>query len=518
MKKNFSVNIGKRLFNIDEDAYECLNGYLGRLRNFFSVDEGREEILTDIEMRIAELLEQKAEQRGQGIVVIEFVQEVIREMGEPGQLSDNEEAKPHDSNSSRIIGKLYRDPVNRKVGGVAAGLAAFFGIDPLWIRLIFVISTLLYGSGPIIYIVLWLILPEAQTTSEKLEMQRQLINIGTLREELASAGKGIKASSGSFLGSIGDFLRNVFEIVARLIGWFIQLFGRLAGLFLLLLVFGAFIAMIPAFLVREDLGVGGYNFDSVTMHQVFQWMVPGTSDQWMFYLAFLLVAISLTGLLIYSGLRLMLKWPPLKWPVVLAFILIFFAGVLVTGTAFFRYSRTTDSPVSERSNANYSISSDRLHINSGPWEVQKFLNPLSENGANKYESGVLGEINLSLRPAPGDSLIISLIKNASSTNKEKAREFAGRLVYNYQISDTLLTIDPYFIMPYDDGMQYQELSVIVGIPVNREVFIDQDICWKARYSDFHNSDNDGGLYVMTTSGLMKKEAPALASDSTTVVK
>ncbi|NTW25300.1 MAG: PspC domain-containing protein, partial [Lentimicrobium sp.] len=317
MKKNFSVNIGKRLFNIDEDAYECLNGYLGRLRNFFSVDEGREEILTDIEMRIAELLEQKAEQRGQGIVVIEFVQEVIREMGEPGQLSDNEEAKPHDSNSSRIIGKLYRDPVNRKVGGVAAGLAAFFGIDPLWIRLIFVISTLLYGSGPIIYIVLWLILPEAQTTSEKLEMQRQLINIGTLREELASAGKGIKASSGSFLGSIGDFLRNVFEIVARLIGWFIQLFGRLAGLFLLLLVFGAFIAMIPAFLVREDLGVGGYNFDSVTMHQVFQWMVPGTSDQWMFYLAFLLVAISLTGLLIYSGLRLMLKWPPLKWPVVL---------------------------------------------------------------------------------------------------------------------------------------------------------------------------------------------------------
>jgi len=79
MKKNFSVNIGKRLFNIDEDAYECLNGYLGRLRNFFAVDEGHEEILTDIEMRIAELLEQKAEQSGQGIVVIEFVQEVIRE-------------------------------------------------------------------------------------------------------------------------------------------------------------------------------------------------------------------------------------------------------------------------------------------------------------------------------------------------------------------------------------------------------------------------------------------------------
>ncbi|MCO5265102.1 MAG: PspC domain-containing protein [Lentimicrobium sp.] len=134
MKKNFSVNIGKRLFNIDEDAYESLNSYLGRLRSYFLADESHEEILADIEMRIAELLEQKVTQRGQGIVVYEFVQEVINEMGEPGQLSGNGE-EPVQSSAAKPTGKLFRDPVNHKVGGVASGISAFFGINPLWIRL-----------------------------------------------------------------------------------------------------------------------------------------------------------------------------------------------------------------------------------------------------------------------------------------------------------------------------------------------------------------------------------------------
>jgi phage shock protein PspC (stress-responsive transcriptional regulator) len=518
MKKNFSVNIGKRLFNIDEDAFECLNNYLGRLRHYFSADEGHEEILSDIEMRIAELLQQKIEAMGQGIVILEYIQEVINEMGEPGQLSDAENNSAKQAASSKTTGKLFRDPVNRKVGGVAAGISAFFGIDPVWLRLIFILSTLLYGSGPIIYLILWIILPEAQTTSEKLEMQRQTINIGTLRDELASAGNGIKRSSSSFLGAFGEFLRNAVEIFARLIGWFFQLFGRLAGLMMLLLVLSAFIAMIPLFLVREDMGFGGFNFNSVTLYQVFKWMVPGTSDQWLFYLSFLLIVTSLIGLLIYSGLRLMLKWPPLRWPVVLAFILIFFAGVVTTGTALFRYSRTTDFTSTERSNSNYVMPGKRLHITSGPWDVQKFMNPLTDSSLSNFDSRVLGEINLSLRPAPGDSLMISLIRNAAATKNEKALEFARSMVYNYQMLDTLLTIDPYFIMPYNDGMRYQELNVVIGIPVNSEIFLDPEISWKVRYNDFNNSDCDGGIYQMTASGLVKEKTEIPVADSTAMIK
>jgi phage shock protein PspC (stress-responsive transcriptional regulator) len=518
MKKNFSVNIGKRLFNIDEDAYECLNSYLSRLRGYFSTEEGRDEILADIEMRIAELLELKVEAKGQGIIILDYIQEVIKEMGEPGQLSDNEEIRPKDTTQQRTTGKLFRDPVNRKVGGVAAGLSAFFGIDPVWFRLIFVFSTLLYGSGPVIYIILWLILPEAQTTSEKLEMQRQSVNIGTLRNELASAGKGIQKTGSSFFGSLGSFLRNVFEIAARLIRWFFQLFGRLTGLLMLFLVLLFYVGIGLALLVRDHVGMGGYQFDSVTQYQVFQWMVPGTSDRWLFYVAFLLVLVAISGLLIYGGLRLLLKWPPLRWPVAIAFVLILFAGFLTAGTAIYRYSRTTDVSDSVSQYNSIIMPSGKLYIQSGPWDFEKFLNPLSGNIGKNTDSEVLGEINLSFRPAPGDSLILTLIRSASSTSRSRSVEFASNIKYSWDISDTLLLINPYYLMPYDDGMHYQELNVIVGIPVNKKIYLDPAISWKVRYSDFKDSNSDGGDYLMTTSGLVRKMEEIQSADSTALLK
>jgi len=518
MKKNFSVNIGKRLFNIDDDAYECLNSYLGRLRNYFSAEEGREEIIADIEMRIAELLEQRVETKGQGIVILDFIQEVIREMGEPDQLSDSEDVRPKETAQQRTTGKLFRDPVNRKVGGVAAGLSAFFGIDPVWLRLIFVISTLLYGSGPVIYIVLWLILPEAQTTSEKLEMQRQRVNIGTLRTELASAGKGLQKTGSSFLGSTGALLRNAFEIAARLIRWFFQLFGRLTGLLMLALVLLSYLGIGLALLVRDHVGMGGYQFDSVTLYQVFQWMVPGTSDRWLFYLAFLLVLAALSGLLIYTGLRLLLKWPPLKWPVVVAFILILFGGILIASSAVFRYSRSTDVADSVNETESVKMPESRLHIQSGPWDYEKFLNPLSGSLGMNTNALVLGEINLSFRPAPGDSLIFTQIKSASSASSSRSTDYAANIQYNWEIKDTLILINPYYSLPFDDGMHYQELNVIIGVPVNREIYIDPEISWKVRYSDFDNSNNDGGMYTMTSSGLVRKMTEVQATDSTASVK
>jgi phage shock protein PspC (stress-responsive transcriptional regulator) len=516
MKKNFPVNIGKRLFNIDEDAFEILKSYLNRLRNFFAADEGREEILADIEMRIAELLEQKADSKGQGIVVLEYVLEVIREMGEPVQLSG--ETSSSAGNKTKPRGRLYRDPVNRHIGGVAAGLAAWFGMKPGEVRLIFLIFTLIYGIGPIVYAILWIILPEAQTTSEKLEMQRQNINIDNLRKELSMAGTGIQKTGSSFLGSLGSFLRNCFEIAARLIRWAFQLFGRLAGLLLLALVLLSYFGISLAFLVREDMGIGGYNFNSVTLYQVFQWMVPSTSDRWLFYIAFMLVLVALSGLLIYGGLRLLLKWPPLRWPVVLAFVLILFAGFFTAGSAIFRYSRSTDYLSSANEQNKLPMPHGNLHIKSGSWDVQKVFNPLTGDSVRKTGSSVLGEINFSFRPAPGDSLLVTLIRSASASNQSGAAEFSSRISYNYETADSLITINPYYSFPFEDGMHYQELSVIIGIPVNREVFIDREICWKVRYSDFIDCDNDGGLYLMSSSGLTKKKVEQPIADSTAIVR
>jgi phage shock protein PspC (stress-responsive transcriptional regulator) len=512
MKKNFTVNIGKQLFNIDEDAFEILNSYLGRLRNLFAADESRDEIMADIEMRIAELLGQKVSQKGQGIVVSEYVKEVISEMGEPGQLSDNGNEQAPAGSSARTSGKLFRDPVNRRVGGVAAGLAAFIGINPVWLRLVFLLSTFLYGSGPIVYIVLWIILPEAQTTAEKLEMQRQQINIDNLRKELVAAGSGIQKTGSSFLGSLGTLVRTGFEMLFRLLQWVFHLIGRAFGLFLIGLVLLTFVFLGLAFLVREDMGISGYNFVSVTLVQVFQWLVPSTSLQWLFYLAFAMILVSLSGLLIYSGLRLLLRWPPLRWPVILAFSMLLLAGLIISGNALYRYSKSTDTAVSVNSHTTLPMPAGRLHIQSGPWDLQQVINPLIADSSMNYAKDAFGEINLSLRPAPGDSLLVTLIRTSSATNESMAKDFASSIHYNWTISDTLFGLHPYFSMPFDDGMHYQELNVVLGIPVGRELFLDPSVSWKVRYSDFNNVSDDGGIYLMTRHGLSRPDTAMVASE------
>ncbi len=517
MKKNFSVNIGGRIFNIDDDAYECLNNYLSRLRNFFASDQGSSEILADIEMRIAELLDQKKEQ-GQQIITLANIEDVIAGMGEPDQLSDTETEKPQNRSGIKTGGKLFRDPDNRQIGGVAAGIAAWFGIDPVWVRLIFALFTLFYAVGIIVYAVLWLILPVAQTTSEKLEMQRQTINISTLRNELASASNGIQKTGNSILRSTGTFIRFITEVVAHLFRLIITILGRLAGLALLLGVVAIFVGLSVASLVREPINMGNYQLDTTTVIQGLQWLVPGPDVRWLAYITVLLLLIAITGLLIYTGLRLLLKWPPLRWQVVIVFVLLLVAGIITGFGTVFQYSRSSEKIASLTERNSIVMKKKIIHLASGPNEYNEYFMPLAGDttpGNSKY---ALGEINLSLRPVPADSLFITGIKSSSGWQESIAQMYAKNISYSLNLQDTLITLNPYFMFPQSDGMRYQKLAVIVGIPVNTEVRIDEPLSWRTNYSDFIDHDREAGIYIMTASGLKLKNPPVAESDSASQAK
>jgi phage shock protein PspC (stress-responsive transcriptional regulator) len=512
MKKNFSVNIGGRIFNIDDDAYECLNNYLNRLRHFFAADQGSDEIIADIEMRIAELLEQRKDQ-GQPIVALKHIEDVIASMGEPDQLSENETAKPTDSHRIKTRGKLYRDPDNRQIGGVAAGIAAWFGIDPVWVRLIFAAFTLFYAVGIIVYAVLWLILPVAQTTSEKLEMQRQSININSLRNELASAGSGIQKTGSSLLQSAGTIIRFVTEVVARVFSWLFKLIGRLAGLVLLLGVLAMYIGLSAVSLVREQLNMGNYQLDTTTVVHGLQWLVPGPDVRWLAYITVMLLLLSVTGLMIYTGLRLLLKWPPLRWQVLIVFVLLLVAGIITGTGTLFQYSRSSEQRGSLTERQSIKMAKSHLHLASGPEDFQQYFMPLAGDTIPGNISYALGEINLSIRPVPADSLFVTLIRSGAAWQETQATDYASRISYRYKLQDTLVTLNPYFMFPHSDGMRYQKLDVIMGIPVNTEVRIDQPICWRANYMDFVDNQRDAGTFIMTSSGL-KPVKPIVAESDT----
>ena len=180
MKKNITINLCGRLFQIDEDAYEMLQHYTDSLRSYFGKQEGGEEIADDIEARIAELLDE-LKQQGNEAVTIDHVRDIISRIGKPEQLAgDNDGTSSQqpagesilDGFRSRMSGRrLYRNPKDKMVAGVLSGFGAYTGTDPTIWRLLMVLFTFVYGIGLVVYVILAFLLPEAKTPEELLQME-----------------------------------------------------------------------------------------------------------------------------------------------------------------------------------------------------------------------------------------------------------------------------------------------------------------------------------------------------------
>jgi len=187
-----TVNIGGRVFHIDEDAYDLLNNYLVHVRDELKSTEGEKEINEDIETRMGELFASLLK-GSREVITIQDVQEVIRVMGQPEDISGNPEKNRHSSNTGSYK-RMYRDPDNRIIGGVCSGLASYWRADPTIIRIIFIVLCIFGMAGGIIYLILWIILPEAHTVAQKLEMRGEPVNLSNMGEFFREEFENVKRS------------------------------------------------------------------------------------------------------------------------------------------------------------------------------------------------------------------------------------------------------------------------------------------------------------------------------------
>ena len=186
MKKTVTINISGIIFHIDEDAFDRLSIYLGTIKSYFTNSEGRDEIIADIEARIAEMLQAKISESKQ-VITIQDIDEVISIMGEPEQIGADNGAEPKQAkihSETKTHKRLFRDPDNKVLGGVCGGIGAYFNIDPIWIRVAFIAALFIFGSGPLLYIILWIIIPQATTSTERLEMRGEPINISNIEKSI----------------------------------------------------------------------------------------------------------------------------------------------------------------------------------------------------------------------------------------------------------------------------------------------------------------------------------------------
>lgn len=179
MKTTVSINIGGLAFYIDEDAYVTLKKYFKRVEIHYAKEEGYEEIISDIESRVADLFRERINDYKQ-VVVQSDVIEVIGIMGDP---ADFEEEKSDDRTTlvHTRHNRIYRDVDNRIIGGVCSGLAAYWSIDAIIMRVVFVLFAFVGGVSLIVYPILWIVLPPALTTAQKIEMKGEPVNVNNIK-------------------------------------------------------------------------------------------------------------------------------------------------------------------------------------------------------------------------------------------------------------------------------------------------------------------------------------------------
>jgi len=202
MNKLIQVNIGGLVFQIDEGAYLKLDKYLSSIKRKYEKEEGGKEIISDIELRIAEVFNENAE-LGKAIMM-EDVDRIIEMMGQPEDFEEASDEEVYSERETKRSRRFFRDGENRMLGGVCSGFGAYFDIDPLWIRLAFVAAFFFGGSGLLLYIVLWIIMPEAKTTTEKLEMKGERVTISNIE-------RSIKGGARQFTDKTNEMGREIRE-------------------------------------------------------------------------------------------------------------------------------------------------------------------------------------------------------------------------------------------------------------------------------------------------------------------
>ncbi len=206
MKPTTTINLNGLVFYIDDDAYQTLFTYLNDVRRQIGETVDNEEIMHDVEARIAELFSEMLQHKGIQVINNFMVHQVMDQMGKPEDFAPEESTISSDkidessnengtsngegasninnaSNENRPRRRLYLDKDNALLGGVCAGLAAYLGIDVVWVRIIFVLCLFLYGAALPIYLLIWIIAPAARSAAQRLEMRGETPSIENIKKE-----------------------------------------------------------------------------------------------------------------------------------------------------------------------------------------------------------------------------------------------------------------------------------------------------------------------------------------------
>ena len=512
MNKTVSINLGGQIFQIDENAFEKLRNYLESIRSRFSGTIGSEEIIADIESRIAEMFSEKLSGKKQ-VVVLADVEQMIGVMGRPEdfEMGEEDDDEPATSRSRKKHRRLYRNPDDKVLGGVCSGLSAYLGInDPLWLRLIFLLAFFFgVGGSFIVYIILWIIMPEAITPSEKLEMKGERINISniekTLKKDLNDLSEKLHSLSSK---EQSQKAKNVFERIVELFVDVVTFLFRLIIKLTAIVLVVAGIAIVVGIVMSLLVLIGVFGF---ALPPLFPILFSGK----------VLMVIAITGLFLLIGV-------PAFTLVYLGFRIMFgmtsrirslgsgLAGLWAIGWIFTILAGVfTAADFSERETVRQEVKLKQPNSDVLILDVNRLAGMQDREAADLFGWGefllldnqvvIKERIKLDVKRSLTDNFELVQLFESSGQTKVKAYARAEGIDYGWMQEDSIIFFNDYFSIKSGDSFRGQKINMVVKVPMGKSVYLahsSRDIIYDIKNAtDTYDGHMVGHTWTMLEEGL-----------------
>lgn len=537
MNRTITMNLSGIIFHIEEDAYEKLNKYLSTIRSYFNNSDGRDEIMNDIESRIAEMLQEKVSKTKQAVLMMD-VESVIAMMGKPEDFAGDTEhshsnqnpnaTEPDTVRNSGRRRRVFRDPDEKLLGGVCSGISNYFDIDPLWLRGAFAISFFIFGSGFLLYVILWIIIPQAKTTAEKLEMRGEKVDVNNIGKAVNEEFEDFKKRVNNFGETVGStenkqkvrsgarratefagtILQNIIRIVAKAFAVFFAFISIVLLVGLLATIFGK--GTISAF----NDGVNNIHF---SLYEFGDAVFPNDLSIELIVIGIILFfGIPLISI-IYKCIRFLfgIKRQTNKMVQYTA------TGLWLCGLVLVIYiANAIGSDFSEQASNKQSLDikqpAGMLYLDMAPAmedDMEDILNrrhrrvrygdwAMMSKDEDKFR---IGYPELNIVPSETDSFELVAIRTAHGYDKKEAVNRAKNIGYSISQIDSTILFNGYFDIKNEDKLRAQDLQLVLKVPMNKTIYLGKrmeriifDI------DNIHNtldSDMVNRRWIMTNRGL-----------------
>ena len=603
MKQVININFQGRVVPIEVTAFELLKNYTESLTRYFANEEGKEEIINDIESRIGELFQERLK-NGSTCITDEDVQAIIRSMGRPEDFETEEtnngtaeknsyqqtEAKSEPNytytNSTGTHKRLFRDENDKVIGGVCSGLANYFGIDVVVVRIIFVVLAISFGFGLvtylvlwvalpstastvigsikkklyrdsddkiiagvcsgignyfgvnawiprvlfllpflsfvsrwgnwgggdfpnflrvgfspgalIVYIILWLVIPEAFSTTEKLEMKGEKVDMNSIKNSVMEEMKGVQQRAEKFTSEAKTFAqeksktfgsevgsvarrggRSLGDIIALLFKIFAYFILGCIGFAIVIGLFALGIAAIGLFPLKDFLLTDGWQ-------NIFAW---GTL---IFFIAAPIIGIITFIVRKIARIKSNRKTMRLSFTALSLIGLFCFIALIVSVGKDFRSSNTLKEQTISLSNPSVSkleitsVSPDQKFYRKRWFRMEPFT-------AMDEDTLLVQNISIHIVKSPTDSFKVTMLRMANGQNRRFADTLASLINFNAIQQDSLLVIDKGIPITRSDKFRNQRVVLTIYVPVGKQIRVNKNIGWGGNISFGYSDNNDWNI-------------------------